>query len=201
MSTLARQALQKFSLNKLNHPCHFLGLLRILCPYFDLCNSRPFLLMFPCGMLRLLYYFSISKNIIYSPFVFLFPLQYHPVLADQPTCYLSISVFVIFYGHPLMTSQSLSPTAFSSLLWSCVSTFTLFGPRKQAVHRWLRPFQGSPWVDSKKTQGNEMVLVQYKFIHMFEYFCKPVVSSTDLVALLVCTDSPHLSSLPISITT
>lgn len=155
MSTLARQALQKFSLNKLNHPCHFLGLLRTLCPYFDLCNSRPFLLMFPCGMLRLLYYFSISKNIIYSPFVFLFTLQYHPVLADQPTCYLSIDLCIC---HLLWTPTNDFPVFVSNcfFLFALVLCFHLhfIWAKKtgspQVAQTFLRESRGGLKEDTRK---------------------------------------------------
>lgn len=71
-----------------------------------------------------------------------------PLVVLSSPSRLANMLSVIFYGHPLMTLESLSASAFSSLLWSCVSTLTLFGPRKQAVQEWHRLLQGSPWVDS-----------------------------------------------------
>lgn len=112
--TLTCSVLRKLSLGTFNQPCH-LSFLLVFC-YFNFYNSLPFLLMSPHGMLHICYYFYISESIIYSSFMFSCPLWYYPDWQFSqhvclPVC-LSVSLLSVFYGHPLMTHQSLSPLIF-----------------------------------------------------------------------------------------
>lgn len=154
-------------------------------------------------MLHLCYYFYISESIIYSSFMFSCPLWYYPDWQFSqhvclPVC-LSVSLLSVFYGHPLMTHQSLSPLIFflSSVLCSYIN---FIWAKKSDNPRVTQPFP-------RKTRKWGCFSFACICDWVFLGYCKPVVSFTDLATLLVCTntsrlaDSPCLSSLLISITT
>lgn len=67
-----------------------------------------------------------------------------------------------------MTSQSLSPSAFSSELWSCVSTLALGQESRQPRGSPDLP-RGGPGGVKEETR-DEAVFLLYKYVHLFECF-------------------------------
>lgn len=87
-------------------------------------------------------------------------------LANLSVCQFVCLSVSIFYEHPLMTHQSLSPLIFFFLSSGLVFLHKLYlgqeirQPKDDTDH-------------PKKKQGNEAVLVLYEYIHMFECFWVP----------------------------